>query len=135
MKTSQGLICLVSKLKKIYRQRINRNKSREANNNLRFDSIQNIRNLFTNNSSSLNPQSIMVSPWLSNCYKPFDFSTIVGQPHDLPKSLGRLSIFHGDNGISANDHWDAFMDFIRNENVQHLDVLFKWFTLSLKKNA
>jgi hypothetical protein len=57
----------------------------------------------------------MAAPWLYDCYRPFDFSTITGQPHDPPKSLERLPIFHGDNAISVNDHWDAFVDFIRSE--------------------
>lgn len=87
----------------VYRQRLNRLKTREANNNLGFESIQDIRNLFVNNSNSLNPQSIMVVSCLSNCYRPFDFSTIARQPHDLPMPLERLPIFQ-DNAISANGH-------------------------------
>jgi hypothetical protein len=27
------------------------------------------------------------------------------------------------------------MDFVRGEEIEHLDVLFKWFSLSLKKDA
>lgn len=44
-----------------------------------------------------------------------------------------MPLFHGDNAISASDPRDAFMDFIRYEEVEHLDVLFKCFA-SLKKD-
>jgi hypothetical protein len=46
-----------------------------------------------------------------------------------------MNLFHGDNAISASDHWDAFMDFVRTLEIEHLDVLYKCFSLSLKKDA
>jgi predicted transcriptional regulator len=74
--------------------------------------LQDIINLFVNNSIFLNPRSKMASLWLINCYKPFNFTNIVRQTHALPKSLENFPLFHGHNSISAHDHWDAFMDFI-----------------------
>jgi hypothetical protein len=86
--------------------------------------VQDIRRLFVDNSIVLN-QNQMVSPWLTDCYKPFDFSNIASQPHELPKSLENMPLFHGDNVVSANEHWDAFMDFARTLGIEHLDVFYK----------
>jgi hypothetical protein len=78
----------------------------------------------------------MVAPWLTNTFKPFDFSNITSYPHDLPSSLQKLSSFHCHNVIGAREHWDAmFMEHITILGVCHLDVLYKCFVLSLKKDA
>jgi hypothetical protein len=46
-----------------------------------------------------------------------------------------MHVFHGDNVIGAKEHWDAFMDYVRSLGIAHLDVLYKCFSLSLKKDA
>jgi hypothetical protein len=46
-----------------------------------------------------------------------------------------MPLFHGDNVIGANEHWDAFMDFVRALSIEHIDVFYKCFALSLKKDA
>jgi hypothetical protein len=58
-RNSQGLIRLVPEPEKVYRQIINRHKTKEANNNLGLESIQDIRRSFVDNSSSSNTQSKM----------------------------------------------------------------------------
>jgi hypothetical protein len=35
-----------------------------------------------------------------------------------------MFVFHGDNVISAKEHWDAFMDCVRTLGIDHLDVAF-----------
>jgi len=117
-----------------YRRRKYRHKTRELNNQLGLESVQDIRRLFVDNSSFLNLYQ-MAAPWLTDCYKPFDFSNIAGQPHDLPVSLENIPVLHGDNAISDKEHWDAFMDCVGTLEIAHLDVLFKCFSLSLKKDA
>jgi hypothetical protein len=77
----------------------------------------------------------MVALWLTDTFKPFDFSNIAGYPHDMPSSLEKFPTFHGDNAIGAREHWDAFMEHITTLGVCHLDVLYKCFSLSLKKDA
>jgi hypothetical protein len=125
-------LCL--NLELYYKRRKYRHKTRELNNQLGLEYVQDIRRLFVDNSSFLT-QNQMVSPWLTDCYKPFDFTNIAGQPHDLPTSLEKMLVFHGDNAIGAKEHWDAFMDYVRSLGIAHLDVLYKCFSLSLKKDA
>jgi hypothetical protein len=48
--------------------------------------VQDIRRLFVDSSSFLTHNQ-MGAPWLIDCYKPFDFINIVGEPHDFPTSL------------------------------------------------
>jgi len=57
------------------------------------------------------------------------------KPHGLPKSLENMPLFHGDNHVSTNEHWDAFMDFARNLGIGHLDVIYKNFAFTLKKDS
>jgi len=56
-------------------------------------------------------------------------------PHALSSSLEKLLEFHGDNAIGARKHCDAFMEHIITLGVFHLDVLYKWFSSSLRKDA
>jgi hypothetical protein len=41
----------------------------------------------------------MATPWLIDFHKLFDFINIADQPHDLPTSLEKMHVFHGDNAI------------------------------------
>jgi hypothetical protein len=77
----------------------------------------------------------MATLWLTNTFKPFDFSNIAGYPHDMPSSLEKFPTFHGDNAIGARENWDVFMEHITSPRVCHLDVSYKSFALSLKKDA
>jgi hypothetical protein len=72
---------------------------------------------------------------LTDAFKPFDFSNIVGQPHDMPSSLDKFPTFHGDNSICAKEHWDVFIEHIITLGVCHLDILYKQKSLSLKIDA
>jgi hypothetical protein len=47
----------------------------------------------------------------------------------------KMHIFHGDNAIGPKEHWDAFMYYVRSIGITHLDVIYKIFSLSLKKDA
>jgi len=77
----------------------------------------------------------MITPWLTSCYKSIDFFNIVGYPHDMPSSIDKLPIFHGDIAIIANDSWEVFTIFVCELEMQHLDVVLKLFVLSLKGKA
>lgn len=64
-----------------YRRRNQRVKYSEVNNRLASECIVDIRTLF------VTPIPVIMASWLTNCYKPFDFSNIVEYPNDLPESL------------------------------------------------
>jgi hypothetical protein len=132
-KNTQGKLPLVPELDFICKRRKYKLKTREVNNQLGFESLQDIQRLFVDSSFLMQVQ--MDAPWLTNYFKPFDFSNIAGQPHDMPTSLEKFPLFHGDNVIGAKEHWDAFIDHITTLGVCHLDVIYKCFSLSLKKYA
>jgi len=66
-------------------------------------------------------------------YLPFDFTQIVGYPHDLPeKAIDKLPIFQGNNAISAKSHVRAFGTLLsRWARQPHEDMKMKLFALSL----
>jgi hypothetical protein len=51
----------------------------------------------------------VVSLWLTDTFKPFDFSGIAGYHHEFPFSLEKFPTLHGDNVIGARENWDVFM--------------------------
>jgi len=46
--------------------------------------------------------------WLTDCYKPFDFTNIVGYPHDVHASLKLIPTFSADRSIGAKEYWEKF---------------------------
>jgi hypothetical protein len=92
MDNSQGIVDLVPEPEIYCKIRKYRHKRRELNSQLGLESVQDIRSLFVDNSSFLT-QSQRDSPRLIDLYKPFDFTNIVGQPHDLPTSLEKMHVF------------------------------------------
>jgi hypothetical protein len=72
---------------------------------------------------------------LADAYKPLDFSNITGYPHAMAATTNKILVFHGNNVIGAREHWDAFMEYINDMGIDHLDLLLKCFSLSLKMDA
>jgi hypothetical protein len=83
---SQGIIDLVPEPELYYRRRKYRHKTRELNNQLGLENVQDLRILFVDNLSFLT-QNQMAAPWLTNFHKPFYFTNITSPPHDFPTSL------------------------------------------------
>jgi hypothetical protein len=131
---SQCIVDLVPKPGFYYKRKRYRHKTRELNDQLRLEFVKDIRRLFVDNLVVLNLNQ-MISPWLIDCYKPFDFFNTAGYPHDFPSSLEKISLFQSDNAIGVNEHWDDFMDFVRAISIEHFDVFYKCFALSLEKDA
>jgi hypothetical protein len=53
----------------------------------------------------------------------------------LLKAIDKLPSFQGNNVVSARDHWNTFMSMIIKYHIGHLDVLMKFFVLSLEEDA
>jgi hypothetical protein len=60
--------------------------AREVNNHVGFETLYDIRILFLDSS----PLTQMVALWLTDTFKPFDFSNIAGYPHDMPSSMEKI---------------------------------------------
>ena len=80
----------------------------ETDNHIGFKTLYDIRRIFL----YLSPLTQMVSLWLINTFKPFDFSNIAGYSHDMPCYMEKFPTFHGDNAIGAREHCHAFMEHI-----------------------
>lgn len=62
-------------------------------------------------------------------YAPIDFIGIIRFPNgNLPTGLRKdLPFFHGNNAISAKQHWISFDDIISSYDAEHEDIIMKDF--------
>ena len=75
---------------------------------------------------------------MGDLFKPLDFTTIVGYPHQIPdKAIEKVPSFHGNDSIIAKSHQLFFPQCYSKwcHNVNFEDVKMGLFALSLEAGA
>ena len=75
---------------------------------------------------------------MGDLFKPLDFTTIAGYPHQIPdKATEKVPSFHGNDAITAKSHLLFFVQCYAKwrHNVNFEDVKMRLFALSLEANA